>query len=533
MTGDTTTHWPYARGEKRGLKKRVKTGHFMVITALGKIFRGIIDKSAVKTRYVMIVAAAGLLFLASCQTSQRKQPRGIKRGEETTETASSEAYRFIEESENGLSHDMGQKREGGDLPVWTRTQPVLGGYYVGIGHSPDTGKPSEDRQRARLGALGELAQGISVHIMSEILDKRGERYGNYYEEMEIKIRASVDLTVQDAELVDSYYSKEDGYWVYFRLSKNDWEHMQEEKKILLADRVKRMVEAPLADTSLSVSEKVGILSRAIGSVIDSGFAGVVRTDLFDKPGYLLDLLVIERDTLVSSLSLDMAPGELLLSPGGSADIEVRVTSRNKTMPGAVPVVFKTKDGIGVSSVITGTDGRYRGPVDLSRLPFGRCQMTAEVDLSGSGVKQVVGNPEITVPVYRRPFTALLTVIETGGLSEESVLSAALLILSFLESPKLSFAYTDTGHDIVVEFSPLFRVLRNPDYKLVAAYAGVRVSLLEGERILVSFQSEEFKGMGLDELQAKQRAFKKMADALRSDVDFQKRVEKAMYRLALP
>ena len=528
MMGDTTTHWPYARGEKR-----VKTEHLMAIRALGKIFRGIIDKSAVKARYVMIVAAAGLLFLASCQTSQKKQSEGIKRGEETTETARSEAYRFIEDSENGLSHDMGQKREGGDLPVWTRTQPVLGGYYVGIGHSPDTGKPSEDRQRARLGALGELAQGISVHIMSEILDKRGERYGNYYEEMEIKIRASVDLTVQDAELVDSYYSKEDGYWVYFRLSKNDWERIQEEKKSLLADRVKRMAEAPLADTSLSVSEKVGILSRAIDSVIDSGFAGVVRTDLFGKPGYLLDLLVTERDALISSLSLDMAPEELLPYPGGSVDIEIEVTSRNKTVPGAVPVVFKTKDGIGVSSVITGTDGRYRGPVDLSRLPFGRCQMTAEVDLSGSGVEQVVGNPEITVPVYRRPFYALLTVVETGGLSEERVLSSALLVLSFLESPKLKFACTDTGHDIVVEFSPLFRVLQNPDYKLVAAYAGVRVSLLEGERILVTFQSGEFKGMGLDELQAKQRAFKKMADALRSDVDFQKRVEKALESLTLP
>jgi hypothetical protein len=528
MTGDTTTLWPYARGEKR-----VKTGHFMVITALGKIFRGIIDKSAVRTRYIIIVAAAGLLFLASCQTSQKKQPEGMKRGEESTETARSEAYRFLEESENGLSYEMGQKREGENLPVWTKTQPVLDGYYIGIGHSPDTGKPSEDRQRARLRALGELAGGISVHIMSEISDKRGERYGNYYEEMEINIRASVDLTVQDAELVDSCYSKEDGYWVYFRLSKNDWDRMQEEKKNLLADRVKRMVEGPLADRSLPVSEKVGIISRAIDSVIDSGFAGVVRTELFDKNGYLLDLLVIERDTLISSLSIDVAPEELFLSPGGSADVEVRLTSRNKTIPGAVPVVFKIKEGISVSSVITGTDGRYRGPVDLSRLPFGRCQMTAEADLSGSGVKQVVGNPEITIPVYRRPFYALLTVIETGGLSEESVLSSALIILSFLESPKLKFAYTDTGHDIVVEFSPLFRVLRNPDYKLVAAYAGVRVSLLEGERILVSFQSEEFKGMGLDELQAKQRAFKKMADDLSSDVDFQKRVEKALESLTLP
>jgi hypothetical protein len=66
----------------------------------------------------------------------------------------------------------------------------------------------------------------------------------------------------------------------------------------------------------------------------------------------------------------------------------------------------------------------------------------------------------------------------GGLPYESIYSAALELLSFLVSPLLKITNADDGYDLILEFSPRFRVIRNPDYKLRAAYAETRVFLLE-------------------------------------------------------
>lgn len=481
-----------------------------------------------RTNILFIAAAAGLLVLASCRTVHRD----VREGQTTAQKARNEAYRSLEGSETGLEFD-GRSRGTDELPYWAREFPVLDDHYVGVGHSPDTGVPDEDRRRARLDALNELAQGISVHITSEIRDKRQERYGKYYEDLEINIRTSVDLTVQDAELVDSYYSKEQGYWVYYRLSKQAWEHLQAERKRLLADRVKRMVEPPLDDPTLAVAEKVGILSRAICMVVDSGFAGVVRTDIFERNGYLLDLLIGKRDTLIGSLALEVRSGELLVSPRGTADIEVIVTAGDGSMPGTVRVSFSETDRDSVSRITTGSDGRYSGIVDLSRLRFGRSVITVRIDGYDSNERDRFMRPEIDIPVYRRPFTAQLTVVDTGGLSYESVYSSALDILSFLDSPGLKITNAADDHDLVVEFSPTFRLIQNASYRMLVAYAGTRVSLLDGGDVLFAFKSGEFKEVGLDELQAKQRAFNKLVSTLRTDTGFQNRVEDALDAVFAP
>jgi DNA-binding transcriptional ArsR family regulator len=482
----------------------------------------------VRTDILFIAAAAGLLVLASCRTVQKD----VREGRTTAQKARDEAYRSLEGSETALE-DSRRRGETDELPYWAREFPVLDDQYVGVGHSPDTGVPDEDRRRARLDALNELAQGISVHITSEIRDKRRDRYGKYYEDLEINIRTSVDLTVQDAELVDSYYSKEEGYWVYYRLSRQAWERMQAERKRLLSDRVKRMVESPLDDPTLAVAEKVGILSRAIRMVVDSGFAGVVRTDIFERNGYLLDLLIEKRDTLIASLALEVMPGELLVSPRGTADIEVSVTAGDGSIPGTVRVSFSEIDGDSVSEITTKADGRYSGIVDLSRLGFGRSVVTAGIDGYDSNERDMFSRPEIDIPVYRRPFTALLTVVDTGGLSYESVYSSALDILSFLDSPGMKITTTADDHDLVVEFSPIFRLIQNTSYRMLVAYAGTRVSLLDGGDVLFSFKSGEFKEVGLDELQAKQRAFNKLVSTLRTDTGFQNRVEDALDAVFAP
>ena len=463
-----------------------------------------------------ILAACTLLFLVSCQSIQRVDRAGENRD---AGSAKEEAYDFLDKTDGELSPGEREATRT-RAPEWTRTYPEAGGYYVGIGHSPDKGDPGEDRRRARLSALNELAQGISVHIEGEVADRRGERYGRYYEEMEINIRSSVDLTVQEAELVDSYHSKAEGYWVYYRLSKEQWEQQERERKRRLVERVGLMVEAPENGPLPPVSGRLSSLSNAIAVTQQAGSAGTARAVLFGNDGYLLDLLVYEREALMRSLQLEVSPTELAVSPAGSADVAVAVGSNRDGQPGVFRVLFEDGRGKRLAAVATGEDGRYKGRVDLGKVPYGRSTVTARIDLAVP--RETGGAPNTTtrVAAKRRPYTALLVVAHDGGIGESQVYGNALDILSFLDMPAMRITSEGEGHDLVFEFTPLFRVVDNDRYSLVAAYAAARFTVRRGGDVLYSYGSDECKDMGLDGIQAKQRAFSRLVDSLKTDKRFQ-------------
>jgi hypothetical protein len=122
--------------------------------------------------------------------------RDVTEVQDPAESARSEAYRVLEESETAVRDNKSAGKE--DLPVWAKEIPVLDDYYIGVEHSPDTGVLDEDRWCARLDALNELAQGITVHILSEIRDIRREEYGEfalsqYESQRALWVDAKVDL----------------------------------------------------------------------------------------------------------------------------------------------------------------------------------------------------------------------------------------------------------------------------------------------------------------------------------------------------
>ncbi|UCB47208.1 MAG: LPP20 family lipoprotein, partial [Spirochaetota bacterium] len=316
---------------------------------------------------LFILSTMLLLFftLYSCST--------VKKPSDAVLRARSEGLKLLD--------DQYDTDSSADRPKWIQEQPVHKDYYIGVGHSPDTGRIEEDRKRARLDALNELAQSISVHIISEIKDHRKERYGTYYDEIEISVKTAVNLEVQDAELVSSYYSKEDGYWVYYRLSKREWERIKEEKIRLLEDRVKSLVDPSVEDISLTVAERLGLLTRGIRMVIDSGFAGAAKATLLGKDGYILDTLITKRESLLESLTVEVVPLELMLSSRGMAKLKIIVASE-KGNAGAMPIIV-IREGTVIDRVVTAGNGIYDGELNLSDLPYGYSTLSARVNIDDS------------------------------------------------------------------------------------------------------------------------------------------------------
>jgi hypothetical protein len=115
-----------------------------------------------------------------------------------------------------------------DEPEWVVKRPIVQGYYVGIGMAQKNRPPAEYTEAARNIALNDIASQITVSVSSDVLRTVLEKNQQLEEEFQSRIRASATADLEAVQLVDTYES-EDGYWVYCRLSKADYEARRAQK----------------------------------------------------------------------------------------------------------------------------------------------------------------------------------------------------------------------------------------------------------------------------------------------------------------
>jgi len=142
-------------------------------------------------------------------------------------------------------------------PDWVEKRPIIPSVYVGIGMTQKHGPSAEYTEVAKNIALNDIASQITVSISSDVLRKVFESNEKLGEEFQSQIRTSAKAELEGVQLVDTY---EDGdeYWVYFRLSKADYESRR-------ADRMANAIAMSLDLFSKGRSnEKTGDFTRAIG-----------------------------------------------------------------------------------------------------------------------------------------------------------------------------------------------------------------------------------------------------------------------------
>ncbi len=113
------------------------------------------------------------------------------------------------------------------LPAWIKQRPTSDEYYVGIGSAKKSA--TDYMQSAKQNALADLASDISVFISSRSVIEAFQLQQKFAESFASTIQAETQKQLDGYELVDTY---DDGqnYWVYYRLSKNDYQRKLENKK---------------------------------------------------------------------------------------------------------------------------------------------------------------------------------------------------------------------------------------------------------------------------------------------------------------
>lgn len=145
-------------------------------------------------------------------------------------------------------------------PEWVDSYPKDPAFYTGIGLS-NSGDREQDLDIAYSRALKNIASEISVSVeSSNTLNKTVISDGDSTDfDMKVTeyLSTQVNLDLRFIEMVDSYYQKNVGQWIYLRLNREQWKEFEDRE----VERVLKSVITTLDNLNGSYSHQLEELNE--------------------------------------------------------------------------------------------------------------------------------------------------------------------------------------------------------------------------------------------------------------------------------
>ena len=131
-------------------------------------------------------------------------------------------------------------------PTWVSQRPMDPSSYIGIGSCSKKTEPIDYQNVAKKNALNDLTTEISVKVQGSTFLNSLESNKNFSEEFISTISTTTDEKIENFEVAGIWEDKNQ-YWIYYRLSKDEYQRQKAEKKNAAmsssADLFKRGLEA--------------------------------------------------------------------------------------------------------------------------------------------------------------------------------------------------------------------------------------------------------------------------------------------------
>ena len=404
-----------------------------------------------------------------------------------------------------------------EQPKWIERHPSEDKYYIGIGSSDDPVQ-SVAAAKARQDALSNLAASISTSIIAETATEISESAeGDHFQSFKRRIEERVYQTLEGAEVVDSYYSLRQGYWIYMRISRDQLEKQKKE----LARRIEELLVPVYTEEDLTASEALSLLQKGHELLLDSPYFAGLAGELGDTRGNLLDLIERKTANILSLLSITVQPDSLEGRAGETAEASARV--QGDIPSGSIPLLVSLGDEV-LKSGTTREEGLYEFQIDLSRIPLGRGSISVDLQLEALGIDRsdyYLNLPsvqtEIAVDVLPLPLRFVMEYdadITATGIPE---MASALFFTSGLPF-SLADEQSDTEYTLrcklLLEDFPRYR-----DNTLEISQARLIIQVEYQGQILHTYQSADMKDGGLTISQAHERTIKKLFQKLAEEQDY--------------
>lgn len=140
------------------------------------------------------------------------------------------------------------------VPPWVSSRPIDPAYYIGIASAPKSAEGNQS-EAAKLKALAALASEISVQITSQIRQKVEEAGASVSQSYQAEIQALTRAHLEGYDIVATWESDKE-YWMYLRLSKQDYRLLQERKRqaaLEKAEALRKSAESALGERRPAVA----------------------------------------------------------------------------------------------------------------------------------------------------------------------------------------------------------------------------------------------------------------------------------------
>ena len=308
-----------------------------------------------------------------------------------------------------------------DKPSWVRTRPQSSDYYIGIGIANHTGNIEEDLRRATENAHNNLAASLRVQIESSSENIVMESREISIDIMNYHIKSSVDMVLEDVEVVDSWSSdaKKQGYWVYVRLSKR----LLEEKARIKKENAKTLAKSNYQRGNESLS--AGMIGSALSSFVE-GYANII--EYLNEP---LNIIVNGRPMVLNSAltqSIKEVLSGLKLTALNESAIEGKYQQPLST-PLTVKLDFKNTN---LSHSISGIPVAF-DPIDI-KMDLQTSVTTKSDNTAQSTVYRLTDEKDVQYVIAKIDLNKIVS-----GLTEDSELENIILnSLSNLPNPSVTF-----------------------------------------------------------------------------------------------
>jgi hypothetical protein len=408
----------------------------------------------------------------------------------------------------------------GSVPGWIARYPVSPGYFIGIGGSPDTGDRQGDIERARAKALAQLASEIEVTVRSDQTIRESEISGGVSTgRVDIIVQTLTAQHLEGVELVDSFHNPREGYWFYFRLEKRTWDRIRNRDMYVLRDRVLGIV-AQAESPGGSISERLRLLSSALGMTMTSKYAGKITAMLGGVTGVLDDLIRDRIRHSLSKITLKAEPPVIRYSPGQMAVISIQALSGEGTPPGALPLEIRDSGGESYAGFRTDAKGSFSGTVQFKGLKAGTHQLVVAFSaqaMEGADRSLVELAPRAPLRVEVLPLGVHMWLVGPEGLDTGWLADALGSIL--LRRFALEVLREGEPSPYRVSFSVRSRNAPENDYGISISYCAISVIVTRGETRIAAFSSPDSKGAGVSRKQALRNAAQSMLDKVSEDPGF--------------
>jgi len=418
-----------------------------------------------------------------------------------------------------------------DKPDWMINFPIDNAYYIGIAGS-STGDQAEDNEIAKQRAMSTLAAEISAEIISEINIRTSEdNKGNAEQAVEEAISQHVAQNLKAVETVDGFYSPEDGYWYYLRLNKAEWMAIQKREMADIERRVKNLVEPVLGNPDRTIAEILPVLVDGWSIVNESTYPGMIETTLAGENGMLIDLLERQIALHIGSLSINIINEEIAAEAGRPVTLQFSVRSSKENKPGQLQIdlVDRNSSGLFVSCT-TPTSGKYNDSIDLSGLNPGKNYVTAvlNTDVLGYEGKAVQLNPpKSDFMIDLQKIKTGLMLDYTGDLEELENRTGIYGTVKAMLSDSLPVKIESSGdYTFGIDFKLNYRDAPPNDFGFTIIYIKANISILRNGASVYTYETEEYKGAGLNWTQANTKGLEKLFEQFSANGEFSDEAGKA-------